>query len=113
MFNEIGIPLEDYKHSYELCAGLEFALQGQSYILKIVCTLIMFVLAVHKQVWEEAGILHSNIDDKHIMLYEDPYAQSDEEHAPKALLIVWHSCKRREDIVRTRDLRRETRSVRN
>lgn len=112
VFNEIGIPLEDYKHSYELCGALWSALQGQSYTLKVVYSIIMFVPAVHKQVWEEAGILHSNVNDKHIMLYEDPYARSDEEQTPKALLIDWHFCKRKEDIVRTRSLRRETRSVR-
>ncbi|TCD60476.1 hypothetical protein EIP91_010024 [Steccherinum ochraceum] len=72
---EIGMPLKDYRDSKELCLAIGYAVTG------------------HRQAYTLAKILHRDISDGNIVLYEPSPG------APlRALLIDWDLCKYLDDL---------------
>ncbi|THH27319.1 hypothetical protein EUX98_g6862 [Antrodiella citrinella] len=74
VLNEVGIPLQDYQDSNELC------------------TAILYALRAHELVWN-LEILHRDISDGNIVIFENPVTG-----AISGLLIDWDLCKYKKDL---------------
>lgn len=99
VLNEVGIPLEDYVNSYELCTTVAFALFGSFFVflhsdigLRLNCTAL-----AHSGAWTQANILHRDISDGNIIIYEDPFDTAEEPQSI-GLLIDWDLCKYKADM---------------
>ncbi|KAH8100078.1 hypothetical protein BXZ70DRAFT_893972 [Cristinia sonorae] len=79
VLNEVGIPLRDYEHSFELCC------------------VVYDAFCAHDDAWSIAKVLHRDISDGNIVIYvnhEHPHKR------PRGLLIDWDVCKFEHELSR-------------
>ncbi|KAH8100064.1 hypothetical protein BXZ70DRAFT_1065138 [Cristinia sonorae] len=87
VLNEVGIPLRDYQHSFELCS------------------IVFDAFSAHDAAWRKGKVLHRDVSDGNIVIYVDyehPHKR------PRGLLIDWDLCKFEEEL--SRDSTQKSRS---
>lgn len=98
---EVCVPLQDYEDSRELCSGIFDAMYGMSPSLVrprhalVVAHVHVHSLVARWCVFTYAGIVHRDISDKNIMLYEDPKKP---ESPATGLLADWDLCRNADQL---------------
>ncbi|OBZ74010.1 hypothetical protein A0H81_06510 [Grifola frondosa] len=98
VFAEIGRPLSTYTNSLQMAEVIYCALLGEilrSYRIDFILT----VFIAHQDAWINAGVLHRDISDGNILIYE--VIGDQDTMTLKGLLNDWDLAKYREDLTKS------------
>lgn len=95
VLNKVGIPLEEYVGLHKLFIVVMDAFLGHSTYRHHTALDLTRLMIAHEAVWLHANILHRDINDGNMVIYQDPDNLGER---PRGLLIDWDLCKYKSDM---------------